>query len=116
MKKTYHHIVFLQEQAAEETLQIINEKGCDSAIDHLLGMYGFDYAEGTDTPSAGSGDHTYTSDCGEYLLTYNTHIGYVGLEFIYLSGQVYERDPEEKYWNDCATWAERHTYGDEDLW
>ena len=27
--------------------------------------------------------------------------------------EAYEMDPEEKYWNDCATWNERHSHDDE---
>jgi hypothetical protein len=115
MKKTYHHIVFLQGHEADETLQIINENGCEAAVHHLLQWDNGEYYEQRDTPSAGSGDYTYTSECGDYLLTYNPRIGYAGLEYVETDGP-YPKDPEEKYWDACQTWAERRSHEDEDLW
>lgn len=74
----YERIVFLRDSEAEEPLQILDEHGEEKAIEFLSE---WDYGDGGDIhegPSYGTGDHTYFS--GKWLLSYDLHRGYIGLE------------------------------------
>jgi len=76
----YANIVFLEGSQATEALEIYDNDGVEAAIDHLAQ---WDY--GTDSEyelrndiSAGANDKTWRK--GNYILTVNTSIGYIGLE------------------------------------
>lgn len=83
----WHSIVFTQGEEADEPLGILRNEGEEAAIEYLSQ---WDYGEETQFASEVNG-HTYSSpaDCagshdtvvivGNYALTYNLHVGYVGL-------------------------------------
>lgn len=77
----YAQIVFMQNsQDADEPLRILDEQGVQAAIDYLAQWDNGDRDEVRDRPSAGSRDNT--KRVGEYLLTWNWGLGYIGLERI----------------------------------
>ena len=81
----YSRIVFLQGEEADEPLRILDESGQDAAIEYLAG---WDYGDDDDThdeAASGDDDDVYeTSPIGplgdRYRLSYNTRLGYIGLE------------------------------------
>lgn len=74
----YANIVFQQESDAYETERILEEQGIESAVKHLAQWDNGEYYDITDNPSHGSNDEVYR--VGEYLLSYNKHLPYIGLE------------------------------------
>lgn len=76
----YQRIVFMQGDEADEPLRILDEQGEESAIEYLSQ---WDYGEGEvfDDPSSGTDDDVYETGDG-YRLSYNTRLGYIGLESI----------------------------------
>ena len=75
-------IYFAQGQGADEALEVYNEKGIDATIDYLSQWDDPD-SEGFEVfneYSAGTSDRTF--DRGEYRLTINQGLGYIGLERI----------------------------------
>lgn len=80
--KQYANIVFMQDENADEALNILNEDGPDAAIQYLAqwdfgGESEYDISS---FPQRGSCDDWHTS--GEYILSYNRRFGYIGLERI----------------------------------
>lgn len=73
----YRSIVFAQGDDATEPLGILEDKGELAAIKYLLQ---WDYGEGDieDKPHHGTADHI--KKWKGYILSWNTHIGYIGLE------------------------------------
>ena len=83
----WHSIVFVQDDEADEPLNILRDNGEEATIEYLAQ---WDYGDETQFASEVNG-HTYSSpaDCagthdtvsivGDYALTYNLRIGYVGL-------------------------------------
>jgi hypothetical protein len=78
--RKYQRIVFMQGEEADEALKILDEQGEDAAVEHLAQ---WDYGEGEvmDEPSSGDSDDVHETDDG-YRLSYNTRLGYIGLESI----------------------------------
>lgn len=98
----YQEIIFAQSDDADEPLQILNDDGPAAAVDYLAQWDNGDDGEVRDEMSAGSSDGT--EEVGEYLLTYNTRLGYIGLERI-LSG-VSESQIEDAL-DDAYKWVDR---------
>lgn len=73
----YASIVFMQGDEAEEPLKILDEKGGDAVIDYLSEWDNGEYYDISDTTGAGSSDRTVKK--GDYIVSYNTSIGYIGL-------------------------------------
>jgi hypothetical protein len=78
---TYQRIVFLQGEEADEALAILDQHGEQAAVDYLsqwdYGEAGEEFSE----PASGDDDDVYETDNG-YRMSYNTRIGYIGLEAI----------------------------------
>lgn len=81
MTRTYTRIVFMQGEEADEALDILREDGEDAAIDYLAEWDYGDAGEDFDEPSSGTDDDVHETDDG-YRLSYNTRLGYIGLERI----------------------------------
>ena len=76
--KKYMEIVFIQNEEAETPLKILEEQGEDAAMNYLRQWdYGDDDGEFYDRNPGGSGDSAYRK--GNYVMTYNTSLGYIGL-------------------------------------
>lgn len=73
-------IIFLQGDDALEALEIYNNHGCEGALQYLDQWYYPNEHETSDKLSAGSSDTVY--EISDYVLTVNTNLGYIGLEFI----------------------------------
>lgn len=76
----YANIVFMQEHEAIEAENILNEKGIKATVNHLKQWDTGEYHETSDKPFHGSGDDTFKVD--GYILSYNAHLPYIGLEKI----------------------------------
>ena len=77
-RKQYLQIVFMQGDDAREPLAILDKQGESAALDFLSE---WDYGDACPTnnePNAGTSDTVYKQ--GNYLLTYNTGLGYIGLD------------------------------------
>ena len=76
----YERIIFMQESEAEEALDILDEEGEDAAIEFLAQWHNPGEHETSDEESAGDDDDVYEDDDG-YILSWNSRIGYIGLEY-----------------------------------
>lgn len=76
----YEQVVFLQGDEAEEALEIFREDGADAAADHLKQWHYPGEHEVRATSGAGGSDDVTNTDDG-YILTVNTGLDYIGLEF-----------------------------------
>jgi len=78
--KKYASVVFLQDSEADEPLDILNNEGREAAINYLSQ---WDYGEYYDIrEESGKGSNDRSLEHNGYLLSYNTGIGYIGLEKI----------------------------------
>lgn len=76
----FARIVFMQGEEAIEALDLWNYDE-EKALDYLCQWdNGIDSEEVFDYPSAGQSD--YWKDVGNYRITWNNRIGYIGLERI----------------------------------
>lgn len=75
----WNRIVFAQGEDANEPLSILDAKGEEAAIEYLAQWDNGDKGEEFDEPAAGESDDVYETDDG-FRLSYNTHLGYIGLE------------------------------------
>jgi hypothetical protein len=73
-------VIFLQGDNALEGLNIYNNEGVKGLFNYLVQWHYEGEHETADQLSAGSSDRTYKID--DYVLTVNTMIGYIGLEFL----------------------------------
>ena len=73
----YGDIIFLQDDQANEVMNILREKGEDAAMDYLSQWDYGDVGEVRDEIPAGNADEKY--ERGEYIMHYNTPLGYAGL-------------------------------------
>lgn len=73
----YQNIVFLQEHEAIEAVDILLRDGREAALDYLLQWECGEGGDETETPPWGSEDHTYRF--GDYFVSYNPRIPYIGL-------------------------------------
>lgn len=75
--KQYVEIAFFQGDDAEEPLAILEERGEQACLDYCADWDYGDSAYASDTPPWGTDDDLYRD--GDYILSYNARIGYVGL-------------------------------------
>lgn len=73
-------IIFLQGDAANEALEIYDKHGFEGALQYLDQWYYPNEHETSDTLAAGALDTVY--EISDYVLTVNTNLGYIGLEYI----------------------------------
>lgn len=81
MPTTYERVVFMQGDDADEPLRIIDESGEDAAIEYLA-QWDMEPGEMTDEPASGTDDDVHETDDG-FRLSYNTRLGYIGLEKVH---------------------------------
>ena len=77
----YEDIICLKGEQASEALGILNEHGEQAVIDYLAQWHYPGEHMTRDEPGAGRSDTVYTS--GDYILTYNQGLEYVGLEYVW---------------------------------
>lgn len=75
----YERIVFMQGDDAEEALRLLDEEGEEACLTYLRQWHFPGEHDTSDTRSAGRLDDTYEAD--GYILTYNSALNYVGLEY-----------------------------------
>lgn len=75
----YENVVFAQDEEANEPLEILNNKGKDAALEYLKQWHQPGSHMGSDSLDYGSDDYTYEKD--GYIMSWNPHIGYIGLQF-----------------------------------
>jgi hypothetical protein len=80
------NIIFAQGEEAEEYLALLDSKGPGAVIDIMSQAHDIGHHEIMDEFSAGTSDETYRDKHG-YVLSWNTRLGYVGLEYIAERGQ-----------------------------
>ncbi len=80
----FEQIVFLQDDEAKEALSILDEKGERETIEFMKQWHNPDAHEVRDESSAGFEDECFWQ--GNYCLSYNTSLRYIGLEY-----KTYER-------------------------
>lgn len=74
----YYEIVFLQGDEARETLAILDNEGENAAISHLAQWDFGGKSEHSPTGKPwGTSDHVVRD--GDYFLSYNLRLGYIGL-------------------------------------
>ena len=78
-------IVFLQGQAAEEALNIYKNTGSEGALQYLDQWTDLGNHETSDSLSHGSSDSVYY--ISDYVLSVNTNLNYIGLEYITERGE-----------------------------
>ena len=72
------NIVFLQNEEAAKPLKILKEQGEAAALQFLCQWdYAEDDGEVYEENPGGNGDSVYRE--GNYIMTYNTSLGYIGL-------------------------------------
>jgi hypothetical protein len=77
----YQRIIFFQNEQADEALKILNDDGWEAAIAHLAQWdQGLAGGEISDEPSSGDADCVKEDD--HYRLSWNSGLGYIGLEAI----------------------------------
>ena len=72
----YQHIVFMQEDDADEAIDILCDQGTEAAFEYMLQWY-LGEGEETDTPPWGRNDHIYRF--GKYVMSVNFGLPYIGL-------------------------------------
>lgn len=75
----YEDVVFLQGQEAEEPLSILHNDGQDAALEYLKSWHMYGEHMGSSSKSHGSDDSVYEKD--GYIMTWNSRIGYIGLQY-----------------------------------
>jgi len=91
--RTFSSIVFMQGEEANEPLEILNSQGEKAALNYLMQ---WDMADSHDTSvgsRAGRNDDQYQE--GNYLMSWNDRIGYIGLERI--EDSIKEADDDSGY-------------------
>ena len=79
MTRQYQRIVFAQGEDADEPLRILDEQGEAAAVEYLSQWdCGDGGGEVMDEPASGEADDVYEDE--HYRLSYNTRLGYIGLE------------------------------------
>jgi hypothetical protein len=102
-KRTFSQIVFLQGSEAEEPLEILNNQGEQAALEYLKQWDMGDSYETTTGSGAGRSDSQYQE--GNYLMSWNDRIGYIGLERI--DEEIKEADDASGYSYDRSHPANR---------
>ena len=75
----YEQIVFLQGDAADEALELYYERGPESALELLCQWHYPGEHDTADEPGAGRLDDVDV--IGDYIITTNFSLNYIGLEF-----------------------------------
>ena len=75
----YEDVVFLQGDEAYQPLEILDTKGQDAAMEYLKQWHSPGEHQGSQELGHGSDDQTYEKD--GYIMTWNTRIGYIGLQY-----------------------------------
>lgn len=77
----FEQIIFFQadDETTQIALEIYENQGHEAAIKHLSEWHNPGEHETAHKPSAGTSDDTYRHD--GYILTVNTSLGYIGLEY-----------------------------------
>lgn len=76
---TYENVVFLQGSEASEPLSMLDNDGPDAAIEFLTQWHNPGEHEGTNELGHGMTDKVYGK--GNYILSWNTALGYIGLQY-----------------------------------
>ncbi len=71
-------IIFLQGEDAAAALDLLDTEGEAAALDYLADWDNGDGYARCAEPGAGTDDDVYAD--GDYILTYNVRLGYIGLE------------------------------------
>lgn len=80
-------VVFMQDDDADEILDMITEYGCLTAS-YPLSDYDYgEYDSVYDHAPWGKSDNIYLTDCG-YIISYNHGLGYVGLHYAIVQDEV----------------------------
>ena len=85
-QKKYANIVFVRDSEADEPLEILNNLGVGAAVEYLAQWDFNEYWDISDGPGMGTSDRS--AEHNGYLLTYNTRLGYIGLEKIIDQGHA----------------------------
>lgn len=89
--RKYYEIVFLQGEHAEEPLKILDDKGEDAAVKYLAQWdYGAEMEHTPEEQPWGADDETFEKD--DYVMSWNSRLGYIGL----VRKVKEEETPEEK--------------------
>lgn len=75
--KSYQSIVFMQGEESDKVLRLLDGEGIAAAIDYLS-QWDMGDGETSDKPSRGT--HDNYKQVGDFLLTWNEGLGYIGLE------------------------------------
>ena len=87
----YYEIVFMQGDDAKEPLDILDDKGELAALEYLKDWdYGDEMDHSPEEKPWGNDDDVYEKD--DYVMSYNTGLGYIGL----VRKVKKEEEPEEK--------------------
>lgn len=75
----YEDVVFLQGSEADEALHILENQGQDAALNYLTQWHMLGQHMGSQGAGHGSRDHTYEKD--GYIMSWNTDLNYIGLQY-----------------------------------
>lgn len=75
----YEDVVFMQGEEADEALEILDNKGEDEALRYLKQWHYPGEHMGSDSLGHGGSDRTYEDD--GYIMSWNTSLNYIGLQF-----------------------------------
>ena len=75
----YEDVVFLQGDDAFQPLEILDSKGADAALEYLKQWHYPGEHQGSQELGHGSGDKTYEKD--GYIMSWNSRLGYIGLQY-----------------------------------
>jgi hypothetical protein len=91
----YEDVVFLQGDEAYQPLEILDTKGKDAAMEYLKQWHNPGQHQGSQELGNGTEDQTYEKD--GYIMSWNSRLGYIGLQY------------------DMANMNETEVYGDDDI-
>ena len=77
----YERIAFTDGDDADEPLQILDDLGVAAAIDYLAEWHDPGEHETSDELGHGTDDNHYFDENSGYHLSWNSRLGYIGLEF-----------------------------------
>ena len=75
----YERVVIMQNEDANEALQILDNQGEAAAINHLSQWHNPGEHETSEEPGFGGSDSVFESD--GYILSYNERLGYIALSY-----------------------------------
>lgn len=89
----YEDVVFMQGEEADEPLEILNSQGKDAAMEYLKQWHDSGNHMGSQELGHGTEDQTYEKD--GYIMSWNSRIGYIGLQYDLSQMNEEELKPEE---------------------